>query len=272
MKNNTQTTTELKKIHFAPNYFMNPTHPITVTLIGCGGTGSLVLTRLARMDRTLRKLGGVGLYVTAYDGDSVEAKNEGRQNFTTHDIGLNKATCLMEKINLAYNLNWEAIPKYVEKQVVVSNIIITAVDDANFRMDFEKYTQQLKNDTDRKSDYSKPYYWLDLGNGKDFGQAVLGTILKIQQPDSKKYKPCQDLKNIVDIYGELSNYDAKEIQGFDGCSFEDSLEKQDLFINDEIAMKGCTMLWKLFKNLYIDTNAVFVNQETSNTNGSLFTK
>ena len=38
------------KVHFMDNTLINPTNPITVNLIGAGGTGSQVLTALARMN------------------------------------------------------------------------------------------------------------------------------------------------------------------------------------------------------------------------------
>lgn len=45
-----------KRVHFTDNYLLNPQHPVTVNLIGAGGTGSQVLTCLARLDITLRSL------------------------------------------------------------------------------------------------------------------------------------------------------------------------------------------------------------------------
>ena len=43
-------------IHYTDQYLINPRHPITVNLVGCGGTGSQVLTKLALLHSTLRKL------------------------------------------------------------------------------------------------------------------------------------------------------------------------------------------------------------------------
>ena len=39
----------MKKIHFTDRYLLNPRHPVTVFVIGAGGTGSQVITNLARM-------------------------------------------------------------------------------------------------------------------------------------------------------------------------------------------------------------------------------
>ena len=40
----------MKRVHYIDNYLINPQHPVTVNLIGAGGTGSQVLTCLARLD------------------------------------------------------------------------------------------------------------------------------------------------------------------------------------------------------------------------------
>lgn len=42
----------MKRVHYTDNYLINPQHPVTVNLIGAGGTGSQVLTCLARLDVT----------------------------------------------------------------------------------------------------------------------------------------------------------------------------------------------------------------------------
>lgn len=70
-----------KKIHYTENYLLSPHHPVSVIVIGAGGTGSQVITSLARMDRALQALGHPGLYVTVYDPDAVSESNIGRQLF-----------------------------------------------------------------------------------------------------------------------------------------------------------------------------------------------
>ena len=72
----------MKRVHYTDSYLINPQHPVTVNLIGAGGTGSQVLTCLARLDITLRALGHPGLFVTLYDPDIVTESNIGRQLFS----------------------------------------------------------------------------------------------------------------------------------------------------------------------------------------------
>ena len=88
----------MKRVHYTDSYLMNPQHPVTVNIIGAGGTGSQVLTGMARLDVTLRALGHPGLFVTVYDPDIVTDANIGRQLFGPSDLGLNKSQCLVTRI------------------------------------------------------------------------------------------------------------------------------------------------------------------------------
>tara|TARA_R100000988_G_C3929796_1_gene130864 strand:+ start:79 stop:681 length:603 start_codon:yes stop_codon:yes gene_type:complete len=59
-----------------------------VMIIGAGGIGSFLTQFLQRL----------GYKITLYDDDGVEKKNVGYQNFTTRDIGENKARVLSDRI------------------------------------------------------------------------------------------------------------------------------------------------------------------------------
>ena len=85
----------MKKIHFTDRYLLNPRHPVTVFVIGAGGTGSQVITNLARMSMALQALGHPGLHVTVFDPDTVSQANIGRQLFSETELGLNKAVSLV---------------------------------------------------------------------------------------------------------------------------------------------------------------------------------
>ena len=61
----------MRKIHYTDKYLLNPYHPVTVSVIGAGGTGSQVVTGLARMSVALQALGHPGLHVTVFDPDTV---------------------------------------------------------------------------------------------------------------------------------------------------------------------------------------------------------
>jgi len=68
----------LTSVHIADKYLTNPTNPVTVNLIGTSGTGSQMLTCLARMNQAMLALNHLGLIVYAYDDDTV-SRSQSRQ-------------------------------------------------------------------------------------------------------------------------------------------------------------------------------------------------
>jgi molybdopterin/thiamine biosynthesis adenylyltransferase len=78
----------LPAIHFTDKYLLNPTNPISVNLIGAGGTGSQMLTALIKINHCLITLGHIGLHVNLYDDDVVTPANQGRQLFAEAEVGL----------------------------------------------------------------------------------------------------------------------------------------------------------------------------------------
>lgn len=131
----------MKRVHYIDNYLINPQHPVTVNLIGAGGTGSQVLTCLARLDTALRGLGHPGLFITVYDSDIVTEANIGRQLFSPSDIGLNKAQCLVTRMNNFFGNDWKAVPDIYPAALKdarrdnLANITITCTDNIKSRLD-----------------------------------------------------------------------------------------------------------------------------------------
>ncbi|RZJ66790.1 MAG: hypothetical protein EOO45_15835, partial [Flavobacterium sp.] len=103
-----------KRVHIVYPYLINPTSPVSVNLIGAGGTGSQMLTALARINQALIALGHAGLLVNVFDDDIVQQANLARQLFTSHEIGLNKAVVLINRINRFFGTNWKAVPERFE--------------------------------------------------------------------------------------------------------------------------------------------------------------
>lgn len=251
------------RVHLAPNYFFNPTHPITVSVIGIGGSGSLMLSRLARIDYALKELGHVGLHVTGFDDDNVELFNVGRQLFTPHDVGACKSVRAFTKINSAFSLQWKGIPKCVQPQSneLLANIIITCVDNAQFRVDLQ---ERLKHES-KNSDYKTPYYWLDLGNGKNIGQYVLGSVIVDEEKKLENTTVVNKLATIIDLFPNILENDTEELQG-KGCSYRDKLEEQSLFINDVLTAHAGDMLFKLIKDKKLTNHGGFSNLDTGKVN------
>ncbi len=258
----------MKRVHYIDNYLMNPQHPVTVNIIGAGGTGSQVLTCMARLDVTLRALGHPGLFVTLYDPDIVTEANIGRQLFGPMELGLNKAQCLITRVNNFFGNDWKAearpYPSVLKemKQEETANITITCTDNIKSRLDLWNILKAVPIKDYR--DYSTPLYWMDFGNTQTSGQVVLGTVpKKIKQPASGLYETVSSLKVITRF---VKYARVKEEESGPSCSLAEALEKQDLFINSTLAQLGCNILWKIFRNGMIEHQGVYLNLATMKAN------
>ena len=258
----------MKRVHYIDNYLINPQHPVTVNLIGAGGTGSQVLTGLARLDVTLRALGHPGLFVTLYDPDIVTEANIGRQLFGYSDMGLNKAQCLVTRINNFFGNDWKAVldifPAMMKNACRdnMANITITCTDNIKSRLDLWNILKVVQIPDYR--DYATPLYWMDFGNTQTSGQVVLGTVpKKIKQPASQLYETVGSLKVITRL---VKYARVKEEDSGPSCSLAEALEKQDLFINSTLAQLGCNILWKMFRNGMIEHHGLFLNLGTMKVN------
>jgi len=86
--------------HTLPHDLMR-NRAIRVLVIGAGGTGSAVVMGLPYLDQAMRVWGRrYGLAVALMDADAVSETNCVRQPFSVSDIGQNKATVLINRINL----------------------------------------------------------------------------------------------------------------------------------------------------------------------------
>ena len=258
----------MKRVHYIDNYLLNPQHPVTVNLIGVGGTGSQVLTNLARLDVTLRALNHPGLFVTVYDPDVVTESNIGRQLFSFSDLGLNKAQCLVTRLNHFFGNDWQAVPKiyplnfHAAKDEDIANITITCTDTIKSRLDMWKILKAVPDNDYR--DYKTSLYWLDFGNTQTSGQVLLGTVPeKIKQPKSQQYKTVGSLK-VITRYVRYAR--VKETDSGPSCSLAEALEKQDLFINSTLAQLGCNLLWKMFRHGMIEHHGLYLNLATMKVN------
>ena len=205
---------------------------IKIHLAGCGGTGSQMLTCLARMDLALRNLGGDGLQVTAFDPDTVSAANAGRQSFYSCDLGKNKAQVLADRHRLCFpGFAVEGVSeKYKSSGRYFSDhsILISCVDSRSSRR--EIFTIRPKN-----------VYHLDCGNGANFGQVILGNGKDLPWPE----------KVLPDLIAEGPEDDTPS------CSMAEALEKQDLFVNDFACRITGSILWDLFRHGGTDIRGAF---------------
>lgn len=246
----------LNNIHYTHPYFINPPHPITVAVIGCGGNGSQMLMQLARINESLKKLGHIGLHVTAFDNDIISEANMGRQLFSPAELGLNKSVALITRINRFYANSWKAVPHLFNEtmppEYTAANLFISCVDTIKSRKEIEQTINRPYPVNMVGPEYI-PRYWMDLGNSKHTGQFIIGTLKNTGNSSPKM--PC-----VFKKFPGMKKQ--KEEDSGPSCSLAEALNKQDLFINSTLAQLASGLLWKMFREGKIDYQGAFLNLQT----------
>ena len=223
-------------------------HPLSVYVVGAGGTGSAVLANLAQLAVALPQLGHPGLQVTVYDDDCVSASNIGRQLFAPGDIGRYKADVLVHRINAAFGLGWTSIVERftadefndVAGRVQNPTCFIGCVD-----------TRRARREIFRAHDTSyRTSMWLDCGNLATTGQVVLG----VRTGHSSIHLPCA-----ANLFPEIVDADADDVDETPTCSVAESLQRQDLFINRAMADTAINLLWQVLRHGGTDDHGAFIN-------------
>jgi len=249
-------------IHYADKYLLNPTNPITIILIGGGATGNKVLTELLRMNEAALAMGGPGFDLTLFDNKRISAANKGRLIFSDEEIGLYKSVVFINRANRISGTNWKAVTQNFESGTLqglpnkgMANIYISCVDTVSARFEIARVLEgfELYNDENQR----QPLYWLDFGNARYTGQAILSTIGFIEQPESKKYRTVGMLPKITDEFKELLEQQIDNNEP--SCSVGEALDKQDLCINSTLACMGISLLHRLFQEGMTDKRGFFIN-------------
>ncbi|MBA0885527.1 PRTRC system ThiF family protein [Flavobacterium undicola] len=250
------------KVHFTDNYLINPTNPITVNLIGAGGTGSKVVTSLIEMNHSLIALGHAGLSVCLWDDDIITEANLGRQRFADSETGLYKSVALINRANRWSGTNWKAETIKFEKDSLerlpenaAASIFISCVDSVKARFEIADILKQLNNSN---AYANRPRYWMDFGNSQHTGQVILSSIGNIKQPNSEKYETVANLPFVTEEFPELLKQ-SEITDDTPSCSLAEALGKQDLYINSALAQIGSSLLWGLFRNGLTQYRGFFLN-------------
>jgi PRTRC genetic system ThiF family protein len=253
----------MKAVHFTDKYLLHPSNPVTVNLIGAGGTGSNMLMALAKIHVSLLALQHPGLHVHLYDDDKVTDANQGRQLFAASETGMYKSVALINRVNRFFGTNWKAVTARYHSSKVnrfpdegKANIFISCVDNVTSRFDIAGALKMLA-DTGRY-ERNRPVYWMDFGNSKNTGQAVLSTITPVEQPESNLFQTVADLPMVTTEFKELFDL-SPTIDDTPSCSTAEALEKQDLFINPALVSLGSSLFWQLLKDGMIFNRGFFLN-------------
>ncbi len=125
-----------------------------IIVVGCGGTGGFVADGLARMLPP-----NIGLILI--DMDRVEERNLNRQSFTAADVGLFKSEALAKRLAGKYQRPVQYSVWPVGAADLPKGIVAGCVDNGLARQAI----------ADRIHDGQ---WWVDSGNGANFGQVLIG--------------------------------------------------------------------------------------------------
>jgi PRTRC genetic system ThiF family protein len=226
---------------------------VQVLVVGAGGTGSAVLMGLPYLHQAMRVWGHpYGLAVTIMDPDTVSATNCVRQPFAKSDIGLNKATVLVNRINLFWGTSWAAVPCAFTEQSIrgheqTPDLVIGCVDTRAARKAIHEALTSPSQGTS---------YYLDIGNNAASGQYVLGQPL-----NTANRRKAERLRTVAELYPEIVDADAGEDE-LPSCSAVEALSRQEPFINQTLAASGLAMLAQLFRYGKIAHHGAFYNAQT----------
>lgn len=228
--------------------------PVRVLVVGAGGSGSAVVMGLPYLHQAMRAWGhAYGLEVTLMDGDAVSETNCVRQPFSWSDVGQNKATVLVNRINLFWGTKWNAQPVCFDETTLRSNsdrnpdFLIGCVDTRAARGVIERSLV-------RRSSYVA--YWLDLGNNAASGQYILGQPL-----NGRNRRKAERLRTVSELFPEIADAAAGE-DSLPSCSAVEALERQEPFINQTLAASALAMLARLFRYGRLGNHGGFFNAST----------
>jgi PRTRC genetic system ThiF family protein len=233
--------------------------PVRILVVGAGGTGSAIVMGLPYLHQAMRAWGHpYGLEVTLMDGDVVSDTNCVRQPFSWSDVGQNKATVLMSRINLFWGTKWNAQPTSFDETTLRSNhdrnpdLLIACVD-----------TRAARGVIDRSVSKKSSYvtYWLDLGNNASSGQFVLGQPL-----NGRNRRKAERLRTVAELYPEIADTAAGE-DPLPSCSAVEALERQEPFINQTLAASALAMLARLFRYGKLCYHGGFFNAASGHVTG-----
>lgn len=227
---------------------------VKILVIGAGGTGSAIVMGLPYLDQAMRVWGHrYGLAVALMDADQVSETNCVRQPFSVSDIGQNKATVLINRLNLFWGTSWLAVPEHLHEHSFdreydrCPDLVIGCVDTRVARRAIEASFSRSLN---------RVSYWLDLGNNAASGQYVLGQPLNRRNP-----RKAVRLRTASELYPEIVDEKLGE-DPLPSCSAAEALDRQEPFINQTLAASALAMLAQLFRYGKLMYHGAFFNAKS----------
>jgi PRTRC genetic system ThiF family protein len=191
-----------------------------------------------------------GLRVFLVDGDRITETNCVRQPFSRSEVGLYKVVVLINRLNMFWGLDWEAVPHFVRcgQDVPDSDFLISCVDTRAARAVISRVVS-LKS--------RKFFYWMDAGNLADRGQFVLGQPLRKDRKDRANRLPC-----VHELFPSIVHAQSDIRDRMPACSAAEALQLQEPYTNSTLANHMLALLARLFRYERIAYHGGFVNLAT----------
>jgi PRTRC genetic system ThiF family protein len=202
--------------------------PVSISVVGAGGTGSQVVDQLASLHATLVALGHPGFHVTVFDGDCVSESNIGRQRFCRADIGRPKSDVLIHRINLFHGLSWSSVPEMVANGSQLSRSLVIGCSDTVAAREILHHCQAC--------------WWLDCGNNDRSGHVILG-----QPPRFATSEHAFRLPTWWDLFPGSQDEDTAP-----SCSVAEAIARQSWPVNHRAAQLACELLYCWFRRGFLD--------------------
>lgn len=221
------------------------TKKLKVLIVGAGGTGSELASKLLKMHITMKALGGAGLDLTIMDDDVVSPSNVGRQNFYGFDVNQPKAAVIVNRFNNFAGTDWKASIRKFDQRLKLDNcLVFGCVDNAKGRIAIHDSFVNSRN-----------VVWVDSGNDASSANVFMGVNAAIG--GKQTYIP-----SIYDLFESQLKSSMNVTEHEPSCSTSEAIIRQDAGINDCAAQHASQFLWQLYRHGEIAYHGVTVNLKT----------
>ena len=213
-------------------------------------TGSAIIGGLPYLYQAMLAQGHpYGLRVTVMDGDTISPANSVRQPFSRAEVGLNKSIVLVNRLNIFWGLDWDAVPEHLtaNHDIRQCDIAIGCVDSRAARAVIECQTTR----------HRAVHYAIDIGNSESSGQFILGEPLNAVNRRSRIR-----LRTAAELFPEIIDATLDD-DSQPSCSAIEALSRQQCFVNTVLAQHALALLARLFQYGKIYYHGAFVDVASS---------
>lgn len=234
-----------------------PGAPVSILVVGLGGTGSALALSLARLVYHARQK-GMKLEVTFCDHDLVEERNVGRQYFAPCDAGRPKAEVMAEWINHDWGLDIRAaVLSFNEREWNINagavNVMVGCVDNVNARRAMSRLTHNANG----------RLWWLDCGNDNLNGQILIGNRKRGSVKIAAELGLAHDLpypaSQAPDLTREPRRRKAKAKPVDPSCADLTLADEQGLHVNQAMAVYAAQYIYDIVIRRQLTTFATYVS-------------